>query len=148
MPSLDDPPPPTIEQPAMADLRAAVAWQTGRQGDYLRTGVGLHLDGYPGILARPSFGVRSARRQVTIHVEEPSPWCWSVRARARRYELSRGGQVIARHAGGAELAMHASPQDAAIAILLTVNDVWPGAALWARIVSGVLDASEVVRTSR
>ena len=114
-----------------AELRAAVAWRFGRQGSYLRTGVDLELDGRQGVLVRPSFGVRSARRQVLLRFEDP-PVCWSVRARTRRFELSRARQVVARHGGVTELAVHANPRDAAVAILLTVNDVWSGSALWAR----------------
>ena len=60
------------------------------------------------------------------------PACWSVRARTRRFEFSRATKVVGRHGGVTELALHASPQDAAVAILLTVNDDWSGAALWAR----------------
>jgi hypothetical protein len=114
-----------------AELRAAVAWRFGRQGSYLRTGVDLELDGRQGVLVRPSFGVRSARRQVLLRFEDP-PVCWSVRARTRRFELSRARQVVGRHGGVTELAVHANPRDAAVAILLTVNDVWSGSALWAR----------------
>jgi hypothetical protein len=121
-----------------AELRAAVAWRLGRQGSYVRTGVELHLDGHVGVLVRPSFGVRSARRQLLLRSEHPLR-CWSVRASTRRFELSRDRQMVGRHGGATELAVHASPQDAAVAILLTVNDVWPGAAFWARIVGGVLD---------
>jgi hypothetical protein len=121
-----------------AELQAAVAWRSGRQGSYLRAGVELHLDGHVGVLVRPSFGVRSARRQLLLRFEDPLR-CWSVRARTRRYELSRDTQMVGRHGGVPELAGHANPQDAAVAILLTVNDVWPGAAFWARIVGGVLD---------
>jgi hypothetical protein len=123
-----------------AELQAAVAWRFGRQGSYLRTGVELQLDGHAGVLVRPSFGVRSARRQLLVRFEDPL-WSWSVRARARRFELSRDRQVVGRHGGLTQLAVHASPQDAAVAILLTVNDVWPGAAFWARIAGGVLDGS-------
>jgi hypothetical protein len=121
-----------------AELRAAVAWRFGRQGSYLRTGVELDLDGRVGVLVRPSFGVRSAHRQVLLRFEDPLAY-WSVRARRRCFELSRGTQLVGRHGGGTELAVHASPQDAAVAILLTVNDVWSGSALWARIAGGVLD---------
>lgn len=121
-----------------AELQAAVAWRFGRQGSYLRSGVELRLDGCAGVLVRPSFGVRSARRQVLVRFGDPL-LCWSVRARASRFELSRGTQVVGRHGGVTELAVHASPQDAAVAILLAANDVWAGAAFWARIVGGVLD---------
>jgi hypothetical protein len=121
-----------------AELRAAVAWRFGRQGSYVRTGVELHLDGQEGVLVRPSFGVRSARRQLLLRFEHPRR-CWSVRARTRRFELSRDRQMVGRHGGATELAVHAGPQDAAVAILLTVNEAWPGAAFWARIVGGVLD---------
>jgi hypothetical protein len=120
-----------------AELRAAIAWRFGRTGSYLRTGLELQLDGHAGVLLRSSFGVRSARRQLLVRFKDPL-CCWSVRAGARRFELSRDRQVVARHGGGTELALDASPRDAAVAILLTVNDVWPGAAFWARIV-GVLD---------
>jgi hypothetical protein len=121
-----------------AEMRAAVAWRFGRQASYLRTGVDLELDGRAGVLVRPSFGVRSACRQVLLRFEDP-PACWSVRARTRRFELSRDAQVVGRHGGATELAVHASPQDAAIAILLSVNDAWSGAAFWSRLVGGVLD---------
>jgi hypothetical protein len=83
--------------------------------------------------------VRAARRQLLLRFEDPLP-CWRVRSRTRRYELSRGTQMIARHGGVTELAAHASPPDAAVTILLTVNDVWPGAAFWSRIVGSVLDS--------
>lgn len=93
--------------------------------------VDLKLDGRVGVLVRPSFGVRSARRQVLLRFEDP-PACWSVHARTRRFELTRATKVVGRHGGVTELAVHASPQDAAVAILLTVNDVWSGSSLWAR----------------
>lgn len=121
----------SLSGPCEATL--AVASMQDGYGRYLRDGVELSVDGRSGHLIRPNYGLRASRRTMEAVAGE---WRWQVRAGLRRLELRRGRTLVASNVGNEPAATRLHPtaevHDAAIAVLLSINGLWDGAALWAR----------------
>jgi hypothetical protein len=117
--------------PVEATLDVA-ALQDG-YGRFLRDGVALTLAGRSGQLVRDSYGLRSSSRTMRVDLGARQ---WTVAASLRRLELRRARELVAVNAGNepslSQLTTAADLEDAAVTVLLTVNGLWDGAALWSR----------------
>lgn len=111
----------------------AVAAAMDGYGRYLRDGVALTIASAEGRLVRDGYGLRAASRQMQVEVADRR---WTVEASWRRMELRRDGQLVAVDGGNvpgtSKLTGDAQLDDAVLAVLLSVNGLWDGAALWAR----------------
>jgi hypothetical protein len=101
-------------------------------GRAIKRGVPITVDGLQGTVVRPRYGVRARSR--TLQVSFDGGPTFEIRARMNRIELSRDGVVVASNRDdnlrGTRVAPAATAGDTAVAILLSVANLWESAALW------------------